>query len=196
MQGRLVRDPRDPVFATSRSRCGVVPSTGLPGPRRGCENRAVDRRELDAYLDAVLIGGRERRKIVIVDCDKASPPRFEIERDRVQRALGAVIRRIEHIGSTAVPGLAARPIIDVLVTVEDPADDRALPHALEAAGYELRVREPDAIKSDGQSRGSSTSSSSWIGMSCFPLGGISGLMRRASSIAPRYSAASRMPCRW
>ena len=102
----------------------------------------MDRRELDAYLDEVLIGGRDRREIVIVDYDKAWPRRFEIERDRVQRALGAVIRRIEHIGSTAVPGLAAKPIIDVLVTVEDPADDRALPHALEAAGYELRVREP------------------------------------------------------
>ncbi|HUE26390.1 MAG TPA: GrpB family protein, partial [Solirubrobacteraceae bacterium] len=58
-----------------------------------------------------------------------------------QGALGASAIRIEHIGSTAVPGLAAKPIIDVLVTVADPDDERVLAPALKSAGYELRVRE-------------------------------------------------------
>jgi GrpB-like predicted nucleotidyltransferase (UPF0157 family) len=102
----------------------------------------VDRGERDEYLDQVLIGGREKREIVIADYDYAWPARFEHERERIRRALGATALRIEHIGSTAVPGLAAKPVIDVLVTVEDPGDEATLRPALELAGYELRVREP------------------------------------------------------
>ena len=102
----------------------------------------MDCGERDAYLDRVLIGGREKREIAIVDYDAAWPGTFEHERDRVRRALGPVALRIEHIGSTAVPGLAAKPIIDVLVTLEDPEDELAFVWRLESAGYELRVREP------------------------------------------------------
>jgi GrpB-like predicted nucleotidyltransferase (UPF0157 family) len=96
----------------------------------------------DAYLDRVLVGGRERRPVVIVDYDPSWPERFEAERERISAALGAVALRVEHIGSTAVPGLAAKPIVDVLVTVADPDDEAAFAPALAAAGYELRVREP------------------------------------------------------
>jgi GrpB-like predicted nucleotidyltransferase (UPF0157 family) len=97
--------------------------------------------EREAYLDQVLVGGRERRRIVIVDYDPDWPGRFEHERDRVRQALRGRALRIEHIGSTAVAGLAAKPIVDVLVTVEDPEDDAAILPALEGAGSELRVRE-------------------------------------------------------
>ena len=96
---------------------------------------------LDHVLDEVLIGGREQRPIVIVDYDPAWPGRFELERDRIQRALGELAHRIEHIGSTSVPGLAAKPIVDVMVSVDNPADE-AIVAAMESAGYELRVREP------------------------------------------------------
>jgi GrpB-like predicted nucleotidyltransferase (UPF0157 family) len=89
-----------------------------------------------------LVGGHEKRAIVIVDYDPGWPARFEAERARVQRALGARVLRVEHIGSTAVPGLPAKPIIDLLVAVEDPDDDAATSAALESVGYELRVREP------------------------------------------------------
>lgn len=88
-----------------------------------------------------LIGGRERRAIVIVDYDPSWPERYELERERLRAALGAIAIRIEHIGSTAVPGLAAKAIVDVLVTVADPDDEAATAPALEGAGYELRVRE-------------------------------------------------------
>jgi GrpB-like predicted nucleotidyltransferase (UPF0157 family) len=98
--------------------------------------------ERDAYLDGVLIGGREKREIVIVDYDSSWPARYQLERDRVRRALGVSALRIEHIGSTAVPGLAAKPIIDLLVAVADPDDETVTVPALHAAGYELRVREP------------------------------------------------------
>ena len=98
----------------------------------------------DDLLDRVLIGGRQRPTIVIVDYDPGWPRRFQHERTRIARALGKRARIIEHIGSTAVPGLAAKPIIDVLVTIAkaEIEDDSRLVADLEAAGYELRVREP------------------------------------------------------
>jgi GrpB-like predicted nucleotidyltransferase (UPF0157 family) len=90
----------------------------------------------DAHLDRVLIGGRERREIVIADYDPAWPRRFEAERGRIAAALGDRALRIAHIGSTAVRGLAAKPIVDILVEVARLEDAD-----LERAGYVLRVRE-------------------------------------------------------
>lgn len=102
----------------------------------------MDEDERNAYLDRVLIGGREKQEIAIVDYDPAWPARFEVERDRVEGALRNLAIRVEHIGSTAVPGLAAKPSVDLLVTVADPDDEVAIVPALECAGYELRAREP------------------------------------------------------
>ncbi|QTE30369.1 GrpB family protein [Pengzhenrongella sicca] len=95
-----------------------------------------------AYLDSVLIGGREPASIVVVDYDDAWPDRFEVLADRVRQALGRGVRRLEHIGSTSVPGLAAKPIIDMLLVVDDVQDEAAFVPALKGAGFELRVREP------------------------------------------------------
>ena len=103
----------------------------------------MDSEQRDADLDGVLIGGRERRKIVIADYDPEWPRRFEVERERIAGALGAGALRIEHIGSTSVLGLAAKPIVDVLVAVSDVGDESSYGPALERAGYELRVREPE-----------------------------------------------------
>ena len=97
----------------------------------------------DEYLEQVLIGGREPAVIELVDHDLAWPARFEDLAGRVRQALGARALRVEHIGSTSVPGLAAKPIIDVLLTVADVTDEAAYVPALVAAGLELRVREPD-----------------------------------------------------
>jgi len=97
---------------------------------------------LDEYLDRVLIGGWESREITIVEYDPAWPARFAQERLRIA-VLGSVAKRIEHIGSTAVPGLAAKPIIDILVTVDDVEDEACYVPRLQACGYVLRVREPD-----------------------------------------------------
>ena len=59
------------------------------------------------------------------------------------RVLGSRALRIEHAGSTSVPGLAAKPIIDLLLVVADSAQEDAYAPALEAAGYVLRIREPN-----------------------------------------------------
>jgi GrpB-like predicted nucleotidyltransferase (UPF0157 family) len=89
-----------------------------------------------------LIGGREPVAIVIAEYDPAWPWRYESERARIAAALGRVARRIEHIGSTSVPELGAKPIVDILVVVDDPEDERSFRRPLEDAGYELRVKEP------------------------------------------------------
>ncbi|RFA21157.1 GrpB family protein [Subtercola boreus] len=96
----------------------------------------------DAELDRVLIGGREKREIVIADYDGAWPLQYARLEMQIQDALGRVATNIEHIGSASVPGLAAKPIIDVLVVVLSLEDEAAFLPALERAGFVLRVREP------------------------------------------------------
>lgn len=98
--------------------------------------------ETNAQLDGVLIGGREARRIVIDDYDDEWPERFEELARRLSEALGDRAISVEHIGSTAVPGLAAKSIIDVLLIVPDVTDEGAYVTPLEAAGFVLRVREP------------------------------------------------------
>jgi GrpB-like predicted nucleotidyltransferase (UPF0157 family)/predicted acetyltransferase len=90
-----------------------------------------------------LVGGSERREIVIADYDPAWPEKYEVHRGVIARALDTAALRIEHIGSTSVPGLAAKPIIDILVVVKDSANEPSYCPQLEAAGYVMRVREPD-----------------------------------------------------
>lgn len=94
-------------------------------------------------MEAELIGGIEKRAIIIADYDPSWPAKFEMHRNAIAAALGATTLRIEHVGSTAVPRLAAKPIIDILLVVKDSANESAYLPPLEAAGYVLRVREPD-----------------------------------------------------
>jgi GrpB-like predicted nucleotidyltransferase (UPF0157 family) len=68
--------------------------------------------------------------------DSRWPAMFETERGRLAAVLGSVATTIEHVGSTAVPGMAAKPIIDILVTVDSLAGSRAACiTALDAIGY-------------------------------------------------------------
>jgi GrpB-like predicted nucleotidyltransferase (UPF0157 family) len=79
--------------------------------------------------------------IPIVDYDPQWPELFEREAERIRAALGRRALRIEHTGSTSVPGLVAKPIIDVLLVVTNSGDEGSYLPALEAAGYLLRIRE-------------------------------------------------------
>lgn len=94
------------------------------------------------HSGGVLIGGREKRDIRIVDYNPMWPVRFEAERSRIEKALGERALHVDHVGSTSVPGLAAKPIIDINVSVADPDDEFAYLADLEKCGYVLRVREP------------------------------------------------------
>jgi GrpB-like predicted nucleotidyltransferase (UPF0157 family) len=101
-----------------------------------------DRDELDRYLDSVLIGGREPFTPVISNYDPGWPSRFAELEARIGASLGDAALAVEHIGSTSVPQLAAKPIIDVLVVVADVEAEPSYVTALEDAGFVLRVREP------------------------------------------------------
>jgi GrpB-like predicted nucleotidyltransferase (UPF0157 family) len=81
-------------------------------------------------------------KIEIRDYDPAWPAMFETEAARIVRALGAIAVAVDHTGSTSVPGLAAKPIIDITLSVPDTTNEPAYVSALEAAGYRFVVREP------------------------------------------------------
>jgi GrpB-like predicted nucleotidyltransferase (UPF0157 family) len=90
-----------------------------------------------------LIGGVEKSEIKIVDYDPAWRVKYGGHRDVIAQALSDAALRIEHVGSTSVPGLVAKAIIDILVVVRNSADEATYRPQLEDAGYVLRVREPD-----------------------------------------------------
>lgn len=81
--------------------------------------------------------------IRIVEYDPSWPQLFQREADRIRTALGTRALRIEHTGSTSVPGLPAKPVIDIVLAMEDSADETSYVRDLENAGYVLRIREPD-----------------------------------------------------
>lgn len=93
------------------------------------------------HQEPELIGGIEKRVIRVVEYDPRWPSRFADERARIVRALGPTALRVDHVGSTSVPGLAAKPIVDIDVSVPDVESEDAYLGPLTAAGYELRVRE-------------------------------------------------------
>ncbi len=81
--------------------------------------------------------------ILIADYDPRWPQDFEREAEKIRAALGPRALVVEHVGSTSVPGLAAKPVIDILLVVADSADEDFHAPALSAAGYALRIREPE-----------------------------------------------------
>jgi GrpB-like predicted nucleotidyltransferase (UPF0157 family) len=82
-------------------------------------------------------------KVEIVDYDPDWPRQFEQQAARIRRALGSAALAIEHVGSTSVPGLAAKPVIDIALGVPDSSREETYVSELEAAGFSLIVREPD-----------------------------------------------------
>jgi GrpB-like predicted nucleotidyltransferase (UPF0157 family) len=79
--------------------------------------------------------------LVVVDYDPAWPQTYERWRQQVAAALGRTAIRIEHVGSTSVPGLAAKPIVDIQVSVADLSDEPHYVPQLQAAGLVLRSRD-------------------------------------------------------
>jgi GrpB-like predicted nucleotidyltransferase (UPF0157 family) len=96
----------------------------------------------DAELDTILIGGHEQRSIVIVDYDDVWPLKAASKAQEIQDSLGPIALSVEHIGSTSVPGLAAKPIIDLVLVVADIEDEGSYIVPLKAVGWQVRVREP------------------------------------------------------
>jgi GrpB-like predicted nucleotidyltransferase (UPF0157 family) len=82
-------------------------------------------------------------QVVIAEYDPRWPSLYAAEAERVRGVLGERVLRLEHVGSTSVPGLPAKPIIDMLLAVADSSLECAYMPALEGAGYKLHIREPD-----------------------------------------------------
>jgi GrpB-like predicted nucleotidyltransferase (UPF0157 family) len=107
-----------------------------------------DPSDVEAYdreLAEVTIGGPEQltKRIEIEEYDPEWRARYEREAARVRSVLGERVVRLEHAGSTSVPGLPAKPIVDMVLEVPDSADEPAYVPDMEAAGYVLRIREPE-----------------------------------------------------
>jgi GrpB-like predicted nucleotidyltransferase (UPF0157 family) len=110
-----------------------------PEPCGAAEGMSDEQIRAATVGEPVLLSG----PIVLADYDPRWPQQFAREAARIELALGERALRIEHSGSTSVPGLAAKPIIDMLLVVVDSGDELAYVPDLEAAGYVLRIREAD-----------------------------------------------------
>jgi GrpB-like predicted nucleotidyltransferase (UPF0157 family) len=86
---------------------------------------------------------RTYREVVVADYDPEWPKLFERTAADIRAALGDAVLQLDHVGSTSVPGLAAKPLIDINLVVADTTDEDAYVPKLEPLGYVLRVREPD-----------------------------------------------------
>ena len=99
----------------------------------------------DEYLDKLTVGGAQRltQPIEIREYDPEWPQLYAREEARIRSVLGDRVVRIDHAGSTSVPGLPAKPIVDIVLEVPDSADETSYVPDLEAAGYRVVIREPE-----------------------------------------------------
>lgn len=97
----------------------------------------------DPEYELVGSGEPSGHPVEIVPYDDSWPVTFSAWKGRISEILGVVARRVEHIGSTAVPGLAAKPVVDIQVSVPDQEDEDAYVAAIESLGVLLRARESE-----------------------------------------------------
>src|SRR5262249_29794247 len=99
--------------------------------------------------DSIVAATRQKEqadgmaRIAIVDYDAEWPQWFAREAERIRAGLGERALRLEHAGSTSVPGLPAKPVLDIVLAVADSAREEDYAPALERAGYRLKFREPE-----------------------------------------------------
>lgn len=95
-------------------------------------------------LDAAWVNGPPAPSPVeVVSYDESWPSAFNELRQLIENSLGNIALSVQHVGSTSVPGLAAKPIIDIDLTVPDSRREEDYLSALESLGFELTVREPN-----------------------------------------------------
>ena len=82
-------------------------------------------------------------EVVIVDYDPKWPLLFSTVEARISQALSGCARGVVHVGSTSVPGLGAKPIIDVNLLVDDASDEQSYIPSLERVGFQFRLRQPE-----------------------------------------------------
>lgn len=114
------------------------------------EDRSKDLPGHDAPLTedqiiAATVGKRPllNSTIYLAPYDPEWPSQFNHLKKQIIGALGDGVLRLEHVGSTAVPGLSAKPIIDMVLAVADSSDEPSYVKTLDEKGFTLRIREPD-----------------------------------------------------
>jgi GrpB-like predicted nucleotidyltransferase (UPF0157 family) len=129
----------------------LVPD-GLPATVVGrCRDqgyRDVTASAVPAFVGRAALAGSVLRHdlagvVALREPDPTWAAQFERERARIAHALDGAAIAVEHTGSTSVPGLAAKPIIDITLTVADSTDEAAYVAALEEVGYTFTLREPE-----------------------------------------------------
>jgi GrpB-like predicted nucleotidyltransferase (UPF0157 family) len=136
------------VLAGSLSSVGdaVVGNAEWSGRRSVARPDPKDVAAYEAEFRQSYVGGPPpplQAPIELCDYDPAWPQLYQREAARIRSVLGDRVVRLEHVGSTSVPGLAAKPILDLVLEVPDAADEAAYLPAMQAAGYVLRLREPE-----------------------------------------------------
>ena len=102
--------------------------------------------ESDEEMAAAHVSGTatiHNDTVYLAPYDPAWPLRYDAEAAKIRAALGDRALVLEHVGSTSIPGIPAKPVIDVLLAVADSGDEDAYVPALVAQGYRLHIREPD-----------------------------------------------------
>ncbi|MBD8465052.1 GrpB family protein [Plantibacter sp. CFBP 8798] len=132
----LGTDPSGPLGS------GLLASGVLGDNIRAIQNGLLRRPCRPDVTTLELVGGPEPVRVELHDADPEWPERYREHRQRILDALETSTVAIEHIGSTSVPGLAAKPIVDIVVAVEDITAEEDYLDPLLTAGYVLRVREP------------------------------------------------------
>lgn len=102
--------------------------------------------ETDEEMAAIRVGGAvtpHNAKIELAPYDPTWPAQYEAEAAKIRGAIGDGALVLEHVGSTSIPGLSAKPIFDILLAVADSSDESSYAPALSARGYRLHLREPE-----------------------------------------------------
>jgi GrpB-like predicted nucleotidyltransferase (UPF0157 family) len=102
--------------------------------------------ETDEEMAAIHVNGPSpphNATVQLSPYDPAWPTQYDREAAKIRSALDRHALVLEHVGSTSIPGMAAKPIIDIVLGVASSADEDAYVPALTAQGYRLRIREPD-----------------------------------------------------
>ncbi|WP_059105791.1 GrpB family protein [Shouchella shacheensis] len=109
------------------------------------QDRSNSTPKSDEDLQKVTVGEHKPHtaSITLLEYDPRWPELFAREAKRIRSVLGNNVLQVEHVESTSVPGLCAKPIIDILLVVTDSADEMTYVPDLERFGYTLRIREPE-----------------------------------------------------
>jgi GrpB-like predicted nucleotidyltransferase (UPF0157 family) len=105
----------------------------------------TEKPETDDELAGLRVSGTVtplNAQVYLAPHDPTWPAQYEAEAAKIRAALGTGAIVLEHVGSTSIPGIPAKPIIDILLAVANSSDEESYVPALTAQGYRLHLREP------------------------------------------------------